>query len=216
LTGIEGFKNLTYLSAVSHEIKHIDLSSNTKLDSLYLNGNNLSVIDFEKNTALIEVQIMSNAIHTINGLQYAKKLKNLYASYNDLSNFSLENNAIEQFYVSDNLLEKLDITKAPNLTNLYAISNKINKLDLSRNQKLETLDVSGNKISEIELQNNIALTYARMRSNQLSELDVSNNPKLIDLRVTSNPNLRCMQIGTNQSIPNLFLSEDQNTNASCN
>jgi hypothetical protein len=36
LTGIEGFKNLTYLSVVQHSLSEINLSYNKLLDTLYL------------------------------------------------------------------------------------------------------------------------------------------------------------------------------------
>ena len=44
LKGIEGFTNITFLSAAGQNIEDIDLSSNTKLDTLFLQNNYLMLI----------------------------------------------------------------------------------------------------------------------------------------------------------------------------
>ena len=55
LTGIEGFVNLKLLSVGNQELRSIDLSYNTLLDTLYVSGNRISSIDFNNNPKLIFV-----------------------------------------------------------------------------------------------------------------------------------------------------------------
>lgn len=216
LAGIEGFSNLTFLSAANHAIQTINLRSNTELDTLYIHGNQLTEVDFSNNTKLIDIDIQSNEIHTILGLQYATKLKKLNTSWNDLEDFTLNNRSIEILFISHNLLKSLNITQAINLKNIYGIINKITHLDLSENRKLETFIMSDNQLSEINFENNTELTHIYMSSTLISNLDVSSNLKLVDLRIDRNPNLTCIQKGVNQSIPNIALSSYQCMSTNCN
>ena len=57
LTGLEGFVNLTFLSASSHLIEEIDLSQNTLLDTLLLRDNYLTTIDLSSNPNLVLVDL---------------------------------------------------------------------------------------------------------------------------------------------------------------
>jgi hypothetical protein len=215
LTGIEGFSNLTFLSAANQKIETIDLSFNTKLDSLYIHGNYLKEVDLSKNINLIDIDIESNELHTINGLSMATNLKKLNASWNNLKNFNLDNSSVEVLYISHNLLKNLNISDAPNLTNILAIINQMNTLDISNNSKLETLLISGNQIQEMDLQNNVSLTHFYASSNKFINLDVSFNQSLIDLRIDRNPTLTCIQKGIGQNISNVSLSDYQNMSINC-
>ena len=62
LTGVEGFVNLTLLSAANQKIEAVDLSYNIKLDTLNMLGNHLTNIDLSKNLNLIFVDLQSNEL----------------------------------------------------------------------------------------------------------------------------------------------------------
>lgn len=121
LTGIEGFIDLTFLSAASHEIETVDLSNNTQLDTIYLLGNKLSNIDLSNNTNLIFVDLQSNEFDpnsTISGLEKATKLKDLDLSWNYLEEFSIHNPSLEVLHISHNDLRTVD-TKWSNKSKSY-------------------------------------------------------------------------------------------------
>ena len=216
LTGIEGFVNITLLSAAGQDIKAIDLSFNTKLDTLFLNGNQLTNIDISNNPNLILLDIQSNELSSINGLSKAKNLKELNLSFNDFEEISINNESIEVLLISHNLLKTIDTKDALNLKNVLIIVNQLTTVDFSSNTRLETLVISGNKLQNINLENNTSLTHLYSSSNLLTSLDVSNNQELIDLRVDRNPDLTCIKILNSQEIPTVSISDYQELNTICN
>jgi len=60
LTGIEAFVNLEILNASYGELATVDLSQNTKLYEVFVNGNLLSEIDVSKNTLLTRFGVTKN------------------------------------------------------------------------------------------------------------------------------------------------------------
>ncbi|WP_166964182.1 leucine-rich repeat domain-containing protein [Yeosuana marina] len=216
LTGIQGFTNLTFLSASGQKIETIDLSLNTKLDTLYLQANYLTSIDISNNPNLILVDMLSNQINSINGLSKATNLKTLNLSWNNLEEFSIHNESLEVLHISQNLLKSLDIDGAINLKNILLTSNKLTEVDFSSNTLLETLLISDNKIQNINLQHNSYLTHLYITSNSLTSIDVSNNQELVDLRVDRNPYLTCIKIQSGQEIPTVSKSDYQELNSICN
>lgn len=215
-TGIEGFVNITFLSAAGQEIKDVDLSFNTKLDTIFLSGNQLTTIDISNNLNLILLDIQSNELSVITGLSKSTNLKNVNLSFNNFEEISINNTSIEVLLISHNLLKSIDIKDALNLKNLFIILNQLTTVDFSSNRLLETLVISGNKFQNINLEKNIHLTHLYSSSNLLTRLDVSKNQELIDLRVDRNPALTCIKILNSQEIPNVSLSDYQELNTICN
>lgn len=217
LTGVEGFKNLTKLIAISHQITSVDLSQNTLLDTLYLMGNRLKEISFFKNPNLRFIDVQANELETIKGLFYVTSLKKLNASYNNIEFLNVANSSIETLHVSHNLLKGLSVRSALNIKNILATSNKLTPyLNVTNNTKLETLLISDNQLLEINLEHNTELTHFYSSSNQLKSLNVSYNQKLVDLKVDRNPTLTCIQKRTEQNIANTSLSDYQTLSDSCN
>jgi Leucine-rich repeat (LRR) protein len=215
-TGIEGFVNITFLSAAGQEIKDVDLSFNTKLDTIFLSGNQLTTIDISNNLNLILLDIQSNELSVITGLSKSTNLKKVNLSFNNFEEISINNTSIEVLLISHNLLKSIDIKDALNLKNLFIILNQLTTVDFSSNRLLETLVISGNKFQNINLEKNTHLTHLYSSSNLLTRLDVSKNQELIDLRVDRNPELTCIKILSSQEIPNVSLSDYQELNTICN
>ncbi|WP_298535292.1 hypothetical protein [uncultured Algibacter sp.] len=216
LTGIEGFYNISFLSAAGQNIKTIDLSFNTKLDTLYLNGNQLTSLDVSHNSNLILLDAQSNELNSILGLSKLNTLHHVNLSFNNFEEISIKNESIQILYISHNLLKSIDTKGAPNLKNLFIIINQLSAADFSLNTQLETLVISGNKLESVKLDQNASLTHLYSSSNLLTSLDVSNNAQLIDLRVDRNPELTCIKIENGQNIPTVSLSDYQNLNTWCN
>ena len=216
LTGIEGFINLTKLYAGGNALTSIDLSFNSKLDTLSLVGNYISSIDISNNPDLIWLDLKVNDISSITGLSQATHLKWLSLSFNLLEEFNLDNESLEYLLISDNLLESFDVSGAQNLKGILLKTNGIKSLDLSSNTLLETLVLSDNKIVNINLEHNSNLTHLYISSNLLTNLDVSNNQELYDLRVDRNPDLTCIKILSGQDIPTVSKSDYQELSSSCN
>ncbi|MEQ8910175.1 MAG: hypothetical protein RIC95_13340 [Vicingaceae bacterium] len=218
LTGIEGFVNLTFLSAGRQEIESIDLSKNTLLDSLYLTANRLSTIDLRNNKELTFVDMQSNEFRSANsiiGLSDLMNLKELDLSWNYLNAFSIQNNSLEILHISHNDLKSINTTAAVNLKNIFMPSNKLETVDFSTNTLLETLLITGNNLQQLSLTNNSELTHLYVSANSLVSLDVSQNLELVDLRVDRNPNLSCIKIKDTQN-PYVMKSAYQTLSNHCN
>nr|WP_297788719.1 hypothetical protein [uncultured Allomuricauda sp.] len=216
LTGIEGFTNITFLSAAGQNLEDIDLGSNTKLDTLYLQNNYLTSLDLSKNTNLIVIDVLVNELTAITGLEQATQLKELNLSYNYFEDFSLTNASIEHLLMSDNELTSFDSSGAPQLKSILLTTNQLGSVDFSSNPSLETVVISNNALQNISLEDNPNLMYFYASSNGLTNLDVSQNTELIDLRVDRNPDLSCIKIHSGQEIPTVSLSEYQELNELCN
>jgi hypothetical protein len=215
LTGIEGFVNITYLSAVGQEIEQVDLSANTQLDTLFLSANYLTRIDISNNPNLIFVDMQSNELSSITGLDKLIHLKSLNLSWNNFETINIQNESVEVLLITHNLLESINTGDASNLKNVLMISNQLTAVDFSSNTLLETLVISDNQLQDINLANNNKLTHLYISSNALTGLDVSNNQELIDLRVDRNQNLTCIKILDDQDIPTVSLSDYQELNNVC-
>ena len=219
LTGIEGFVNITYLSAVGQQIEDIDLSANTQLDTIFLTSNYLTSIDLSNNPHLIFVDLMVNEFSNgsaITGLSNATNLKDLDLSWNYLEEFEIHNESLEVLHMSHNDLVSINTNGAIALKNVLLTSNQLEIVDFSTNISLETLLISDNNIEQLDLENNASLTHLYGSSNLLTDLDISNNHQLIDLRVDRNPYLTCIKILESQEIPTVSISEYQELNTVCN
>lgn len=195
LTGIEGFTNLTYLSASGHLIEEIDLSHNTQLDTVLLQANEL---------------------HSIHGLSKLNNLRKLDLSWNLLDSLSFYSETIEVLLASHNLLKFFEVENADNLRSIILTSNKLTSVNLDTYPLLETLLLSDNQIQTIDLGQNGNLSHLYISGNSLSELSVSSNQNLVDLRVDRNPWLTCIHINNGQAIPTVSLSEYQELSTNCN
>ena len=111
--------------------------------------------------AVDDINVDSDDISSLKGLEHFTKLKVL--------------NCIR------NKLTTLDVSKNPDLENLVCSMNKLTSLDVSNNPKLETFWCSRNQLTSIDVSHNPKLEYFICDNNQLSALDVSKNPELIKL-----------------------------------
>lgn len=85
MEGIEYFKNLEYLKAVGHDdtrrggLTTLDLSKNTKLQTLYCSFNKLETIDFGGNPSLKYIDCSSNMLYNVNEWDPKPDFNNLTA-----------------------------------------------------------------------------------------------------------------------------------------
>lgn len=216
LSGIEGFLNLKHLVATQHSIEEIDLSLNTKLETLYLGGNFLTTIDVSNNSNLVLIDLQSNDLTSINGLSGATNLKDLDLSWNYLEEFSIHNESLEVLHLTNNELTSININGAINLKHILLTTNQLASIDLRTNTSLETLVIPDNIIQNINLEFNSRITHLSLFSNLLGHLDVSNNQELVHMQVDRNLDLTCIKIHSNQVIPFVASSDYQELKTDCN
>lgn len=93
---------------------------------------------------------------------------------------------LEKLDCSENIIEKLDVSKLKNLKELRCAHNNICKLDLKKNTKLKFVDCEGNKLKKIDLSKNKRLTEFYCEDNKLSKIDVSNSKGMKILSICDN------------------------------
>jgi hypothetical protein len=134
------------------KLTSLDLSKNTKLNTLKLNFNKLKSLDLTKNLAL----------------------KNVYITNNELTSIDFGENTTAKIYISlnNNKLEKLDVKALTGLSNgtLFLMNNNLTEL---KHGAIKALNVTGNKFDLASLyetaQNVTTLTATSMQEMEIPE-----------------------------------------------
>ena len=167
-----------------------------------------------------DLNISSEGVTDLNGLESFVNLKTFYCSYNFFTSLDLSKNTfLEYLDCSSSILTSLDVSKNLKLSHLDCEGNQLTNLDVSKNTALEYLNCGGLKSNNIDVSKNSVLGLLICRRSQLSSLDVSNNKLLsyidciynnlinlnlkngnnlvmgaLDVLLQFNPNLRCIQV----------------------
>lgn len=119
-TGLEAFKNITWLSCANNELTSLDISKNTLLTTLVANGNNLTTLETTNNLNLENLELLLNTIDNIE-LSHLTELKKI----------SLNGNPIKF----------IDVSANRNLSTVDFRNTKIETLNLSSNAKLTSVNL---------------------------------------------------------------------------
>ena len=82
-------------------------------------------------------------------------------------------------------ITKLDVSKATELTEIYADGNKLTTIDVSMLSKLTKLLLNNNSLTEMNLTS--SLTTLEVNENDLTSFDGSGLPELATLKINGNP-----------------------------
>ena len=158
---------LTQFSFNNSAARSIDVSKATALTSLTINSTTaskfepqLESIDLSQNTELTYLSIQGNQNHrgklTSLDLSSNSKLSGmgLYVQYNEIMDLKLAENTLTAINVQDNYLSSLDLSKLPKLKSLYASNNTfLGEFDLTSYETLENVQLSNNLLSSIKVNN---------------------------------------------------------------
>jgi hypothetical protein len=206
LSGIEYFTNLRLLSCGNNNIPNINLQNLTQLVTLQLTNNLLTTIDVTNLTNLKELFVRNNILTSLVFLNN-NDLENIWISYNDLVSLDLTSIPSLKFvYVDNNELTNLNITGLNNLTELNCNNNSISTLDLTNKPLLSWMDVSENNLLNINLNGLTNLNIVTINNTLISTFDGSNCgvKKLI---CQNNPNLTSINVKNNyysNSVPDML------------
>ena len=129
--------NSTTASMFDPQLESIDLSHNTELAYLSLQGNN------KKSGKLTSLDLTNNT--KLDGM-------GLYVQYNALTEIKFGANTLSAINVQNNQLTSLDWTKLTGLKNIYASNNKLaGEADLSANAKFENVQLNNNELTSVKL-----------------------------------------------------------------
>ncbi len=181
----------------TNNLTSLDLTKNTELDFLNCSGNKLTKLDISKNTKLTEVICYRNQLSELD-LSKNPELKKVECLENNLTELDLSNNPkLIGLYCNDNILTSLNITKNTNLIYLHCFKNKLTSLDISNNKKLVILNCPNNRIQALDLSNNTMLQEFHCHHNEISSLDVSMIENLNVFWCFDNP-LMCITVSQEQ------------------
>ncbi|MBR3637791.1 MAG: S-layer homology domain-containing protein [Lachnospiraceae bacterium] len=206
--------NLKVLNCSSTGTANLNLSANTSLKVLKCCGESylprLTSIDLSNNTELEELYLNGNAIKRLN-LSNNKKLKILNVSGMNPEDFSISNNTeLEELYCNSMALDELNVSGNSKLLRLECSENQLKSLDLSGNTRLQSLSCGNNHLTEIILEKNTELKELLCYNNELKNLDVNRNTKLEDLRCSSNQ-LSTLNLNNNTELRVLRCDSNQLT-----
>ena len=159
--------------------------------------------------AIITIDVSSNSIADLTGIEHLTALKNLYCIGNQLTALDVSHNTALIFLAcNNNQLTALDVCQNTALKNLNCSDNQLTELDVSHNTALKTLDCSNNSLTELDVSQNTALEALYCYNNQLTELEVSQNTALMRLGC-SNIQLTELDVSQNTALEVLYCYNNQ-------
>ena len=182
LTALDISRNtdLEELLIDGNAITQLDVSQHTKLRELGCAGNGLEVLDVSKNLDLAILQCSENQLTSLD-VSRNTALRELSCWSNPLVGLDVSKNVNLEHLACATGLNTLDVSSNVKLTHLYCDYNNLTTLDLSRNTSLITLDCDENQLTALDVSRNTALTTLHCNKNFLTALDVSHNEALTEL-----------------------------------
>jgi PKD repeat protein len=196
LSGIEAFINLTALSANGNNLTSVMLDSNSAITSLNLSYNQLTSIDVSSLLSLSSFYASNNQLTTVD-MSMIPWIYTVDLSYNSLASLDITNNpGINYLYLDSNNLSALNTDNNYQLLTLFCRDNNIASLNLKQNTWLQTLYCGTNPFSCLDAGDNISLSiFACSNAPNLAKLNLKNgnNGSLTPI-VSGCPMLSCVQV----------------------
>lgn len=199
------FLLLFFFIALGFSQKQIDMPdpnfekalANLGYDSLPINGK----IDFDEVSTIVFLDINSQNISNLTGIEHFTSLISLDCSNNKLKKLDVSKNTkLQLLYCYENNLEKVDVSKNKKLNYFWCGSNPLTEVDISNNKKLLYLDIAKTNIRIINLNKN----------GNLKKIWVHGMPNLIDFQAKNNSNLSYLYIYKNPRIKKINVRNNNN------
>lgn len=186
LTGIEYFKELTYLDCAKNKLTSLSLANHPKLQELYCNDNLLTSLDVSNCSELKEVHCSDNKIEQLNASN-CPSLTTLYCQYNKIKSINLSGCVmLAELNCNYNELSSLQLSEFTNLNTLLCAKNSLTRIDISKNLHLSVLWCNMNFLTQLDVSKNSELIELQIAGNQLTDIDVTHNPQLKKLWCATN------------------------------
>ncbi len=130
-------------------------------------------------SGITRVEVYSNGISDLSGIEYFTALTVLGCTNNQLTALDVtKNTALTKLNCRRNQLTALDVSKNTALDTLICDNNQLTALDVTKNTALMRLDCYYNQLTALDVTKNTALTELLCYYNQLTALNVSKNTAL--------------------------------------
>lgn len=157
-----------------------------------------------------EVNVNSNNISDLTGIEYFTNIVALRCRDNSLTTLDLSQNSLLLLDCGINLLTNINVTNNP-LWNFWCDNNQLEELDVSFIAELQELDCQNNFLTNINLSNSMQLVYLSCNNNQITDLDISNLPKIYKARFQNNL-ITSLNISNSPRLDYVNISNNELTN----
>ncbi|MFK7781906.1 leucine-rich repeat domain-containing protein [Psychroserpens sp.] len=202
---LSAMTSLYNLRCSDNQLTALNLGS-MSLENIYCNNNSLTSLDLTSITDLVEVYCTNNQLTSIDFPIQSNEFNNLDCSENNLTTLDTSNltglgtlycqsnalsslslgSSLSSLYASNNEMNTLDLSNAPNLYDVFADNNLLTSIDLSNSQMLEELYMSNNLFTSIDFSNCTNLNTIFLENNLLTSIDVSQNFDLCNFYCDNN------------------------------
>ncbi len=173
ITGINEFKNLTYLYLVGNKLYDLDMGVMPSLSVFIYHTGTLRSINLKGCENITEVVVYANALTELD-LSNLKKLKIVLCEDNKLQTLDVSGcNALESLTCNRNKIKTLDLANKSNFRRLDCYTNMLKSLDLSSSQSLSQLIIYDNDIFSLYLPAAPSLSYLHAGNNPISVFEYS-------------------------------------------
>ena len=187
-TGIELFTELTDINlAGTTRVKimspSIDLSNNTKLQSINISGAEaLAMLTLPETETLTKVSVTGSVLEALD-VTHNPNLETLYIQKNQLGQIDLsQNTALKSLYIQGGNIAEIDLSNNTALESLTLDNLKLSAVDITPLEQLQTLVVYNmTDITAIDLTQNPALVTVQLNNLGITAIDVTHNPELFKL-----------------------------------
>ena len=187
-TGIELFTELTDINLASApRVKimstSIDLSNNTKLQSINISGADvLATLTLPETETLTKVSVTGSVLEALD-VTHNPNLETLYIQKNQLGEIDLsQNTVLKSLYIKGGNIAEIDLSQNTALESLTLDNLKLSAVDITPLQQLQTLVVYDMPdITAIDLTKNPALVTVQLKNLGITAIDVTQNPELFKL-----------------------------------
>ena len=214
LTGIEYFTSLETLYLDNADVTALDLSKNTKLNTVsVVNAAKLNELVLPTTNTLKTLIVKGGSAGRcplpILDLAGNKGLNTVTVNNTDIAVLDLSNNSfLTDVNVNNNKLNTINLDGALNLKTLRAKDNRLYSISLPDSSTLTTLVLANNKLASLDVTKSPELTSMDIRNNCLNKLDLSESKKLTTL-VAYNNNLGALDL-SNTNVTGLVYESDSN------
>ena len=174
-------------------LRKIDLSANTALEQLFLQGTSLEELDLTGLNNLVNVAA-NNCVLTHLVCSNLPKLERLEVFRNKLSELTLSNlPALREVHANNNGINELKLNNLPALQRLNLYSNFISSFSAEL-PNLMFLFIFDNLLTSVDLSKTPLLLECMIGDNKLKELNFSSNNHLRTIDATNNPLLETINL----------------------
>ena len=188
LTGIEEFKNLQVLDVSLNPIKELDVSKIDTLKRVYAMCCNLHEINLpnENVTKLTSLDVTNNRL-TVLDLDGQSCLTQISASNNELECIQLKECEDLQFVaLNNNHLKEIDLSDCYNLLSIECDRNHIKSLNFENNEDLLLISCNANQLVKLDVSPCHQLESLSCDNNWIEELNIKGLTELKEISCDNN------------------------------